>query len=270
MKTIYKVEEKSLLLEYLLKNVNDSKNNIKTYLKNGFIYVNDKNITKYNYELKKDDIISIKFKREDIDILYEDKELIVVNKPNGLLTVSTEKSNNTLYRKVSSYVKENNKNNKIFIVNRLDKDTSGIVVFSKSEEVKNRLQDNWNNIVRNREYYAVVNGITKDSDEIKSYLSEKNTYVYSSSNGKLAITRYKKVKSNDKFSLLKINILTGRKNQIRVHMKDIGNPIVGDKKYGLNEKTRLMLHCTKLEFINNGKLISIKSDYPKIFDEFFR
>ena len=265
----YKVDNKCILFEYLLEHVNDSKNNIKTYLKNGNVYVNDKSITKYNYELNSGDIVVIKFKSKEIDILYEDKDLIIVNKPSGLLTVSTDKCNNTLYRKVSNYVKESNKNNKIFIVNRLDKDTSGIVVFAKNERVKKILQDNWNDIVRIRKYVAVVNGVTKQKDEIKSYLNEKDTYVYSFKTGKLAITRYEKVKSNDSYSMLNIYLLTGRKNQIRVHMKDINHPVVGDSKYGLKEKCRLMLHCSELEFTLNGKVVNIKCDYPTIFDSLF-
>ena len=271
MKTIYKSDKEYLLLDYLLSNVNDSKNNIKSYLKNGNIYVNDKSITKYDYKLKNDDIIKIIFKSE-IDILYEDKDLIIVNKPSGLLTVSTENSNNTLYRKVSSYVKEKNKSNKIFIVNRLDKDTSGIVVFSKNERLKKILQDKWNDIVKVRKYVAVVNGVINNNGIIKSYLSENGTFVYSSKEGKLAITKYERVKYNKNYSMINVYLLTGRKNQIRVHMKDINHCIVGDEKYGLREKCRLMLHCSYLEFINpiTNKVISINCDYPKEFDYYFK
>ena len=268
---MYKVNKDSLLLEYLLNNVNDSKNNIKTYLKNGYIYVNNQCVTKYDYKLRINDIVSIKFKSKDIDILYEDNDLIIVNKKSGLLTVSTDKSNNTLFRKVSSYVKEKNKHNKVFIVNRLDKDTSGIVVFSKNEKVKKILQDKWNDIVTIREYIAVVEGVTDKSGEIKTYLTEDDMYVKVSKYGKLAITKYERLKYNNDFSLLRINLLTGRKNQIRVHMKYIGHNVVGDKKYGSKVKDRLMLHCSALEFINpiNNKLISIKCDKPSIFNKYF-
>ncbi len=271
-KNEYIVSKKSLLLDYLLDNVDDSKNNIKSYLKNGNIYVNNNVITKYNYELNKDDIINIKFKSKDIDILYEDKDIIIVNKEEGLLTVSTDKCNNTLYRKVSSYVKERNKNNKIFIVNRLDKDTSGIVFISKSERVKSILQDNWNNIVKKRKYIAIVEGITNEKDIIKTYLSENNTFVYVSKNGKLGITEYERISNNDKYSLLNIYLHTGRKNQIRVHMKYINHPVVGDKKYGSNIKDKLMLHCSEIEFINplNNKIIKVKTNYPDRFKKYFK
>lgn len=266
----YKVDDNYLLLDYLLKNVNDSKNNIKSYLKNGFVYVNDRKIIKYNYPISNKDFIKIKFNDNEVDILYEDNDLIVVNKESGLLTVSTDKiKEKTLFFKVSSYVKKNNKNNKVFIVNRLDKDTSGIVVFAKNEKTKRLLQDNWNEVVKLRKYVCVVNGITDESSEIKSYLEEKNTYVYSSKCGKLAITRYERIKCNNNHSMLNVYLLTGRKNQIRVHMKDINHPIVGDKKYGLKEKGRLMLHCSEIKFVFKNKLISVKSDYPTSFNDLF-
>ncbi len=267
----YKVDKDCLLLDYLFNNIKDSKNNIKSFLKNGNVYVNNKVITKYDYPIHIGDIILIKTHNTSLDILYEDNNLVIVNKESGLLTVSTDKSNNTLYRKVSSYVKESNKNNKIFIVNRLDKDTSGIVVFSKNESTKNYLQDNWNDIVSKREYIAVVYGVTNESGIIKSYLSENSEHiVYSSNTGKLAITEYNRIKYNKLYSMLRINLKTGRKNQIRVHMKDINHNVVGDNKYGADKGIRLMLHASKLEFKYNNKLISVNCDYPLIFDSYFK
>lgn len=267
----YNVDKEYLLLDYLLSHVNDSKNNIKSFLKNGNVYVNDKSIIKYDYKLRIGDLVTIKAFHTSLDILYEDKDLVIVNKPSGLLTVSTEKSNNTLYRQVSSYVKESNKNNKVFIVNRLDKDTSGIVVFAKNERIKLLLQDNWNDLVKTREYIAVVEGVTDEKGLIKSYLSEnKEHIVYSSKSGKLAITEYERIKYNDIYSMLRINLHTGRKNQIRVHMKDINHPVVGDSKYGNKSKYRLMLHSNKIEFMFNNKLITVESKYPKEFDDLFR
>ena len=267
----YRVDDNSLLLEYLINNIKDSKNNIKSYLKNGYIYVNDECITKYDYKLKPNDLVNIKFKTKELDILYEDNNIIIINKECGLLTISTDKSNNSLYRKVSSYVKKNNKNNKIFIVNRLDKDTSGIVVFAKNEKTKKMLQEKWNDIVSVRKYIAIVEGITEEKGEIKSYLEEKDTYVYSSNKGKLAITKYEKIKNNANYSLLNIYLLTGRKNQIRVHMKDINHNVVGDKKYGSKTKDKLMLHCIELKFTNpiDNREIDIQTDYPDRFKKYF-
>ncbi len=267
----YIVDDEYMLFDYLINHVNDSKNNIKSFLKNEKVYVNDKCITKYNYIVKKGDNVVIKAYHTNIGILYEDNDLLIVNKESGLLTISDGKSDNTLYKMVSNYVKLNNKNKKIFIVNRLDKDTSGVVVFAKNERIKNLLQDNWNDIVLVRKYVAVVEGITLESGTIKSYLNEnKEHIVYSSSKGKLAITKYERVRHNKDYSMLNIYLYTGRKNQIRVHMKDIGHSVVGDKKYGSKESPigRLMLHCELLEFINpiNKKQIKVYSKYPTKFD----
>ena len=213
-------------------------------------------------------------KKEKLDILYEDKYLIVINKPHNLLTIGTDKiKDNTLYRKVSDYVKKQHKSNKIYIVHRLDKDTSGIIIFAKTEEVKRLLQQKWDNT--KREYIALVEGKVTDSKTIKSYLKETKTlYTYSTNNpkdGKLAITKYKPIIFNKEYSLLNIEILTGRKNQIRVHMKDIKHPIVGDKKYDSkkNPIRRMCLHACYLKFKHPilNKEIEIKSKYPEIFDQ---
>lgn len=216
-------------------------------------------------------------KAKKLDIIYEDKNIIVVNKPSGLLTVSTTKEKEkTLFHQVSSYVKKNNSKLKVYIIHRLDKDTSGIVMFAKNKTIKYLYQNNWDKLVIKREYTAVVKGVLKEKQGIiKSYLKETKTLlVYSSSdkkNGKLAITNYKVIKENKRYSLLSIDIKTGRKNQIRVHMKDINHPIVGDKKYGDEKFKRLMLHASLLVLINpiTKKEMRFISNPPKIFDLFF-
>lgn len=196
--------------------------------------------------------------KKKMDILYEDKELLVVNKPTGLLTIATEKEKfHTLYHEAREYVKKQNPKNKIFIVHRLDKDTSGIVVFAKQEKLKKELQENWNETAYLREYLAIVEGrIEKKKDILKSYLKEdKNHQVHSTkSGGNLAITHYETLASTKAYSLLKIKIETGRKNQIRVQLSELGHPIVGDKKYGSkkNPMGRMGLHASKLE-IQIGK-----------------
>ena len=219
-------------------------------------------------------------RKNKLDIIYQDKFIIVINKPSGLLTVSTEKEKeHTLFHKVYLYEKQKNKNNKIFIVHRLDKDTSGLVIFAKTEKIKYLLQDNWDNIVKTREYMALVSGcVKKEKDTIKSWLKEnKNFTVYSSNkkdDGKLAITNYERLKTNGNYSLLKINISTGRKNQIRVHMQDIGHPIVGDKKYNSksNPIKRLGLHANKLEILHpiTKEQLIFESNTPKCFTEVFK
>ena len=215
-------------------------------------------------------------KKEKLNIVYEDKFIVVVEKPPKLLTISTNnEKERTLFHKVIVYEKAKNKNNKVFIVHRLDKDTSGLVLFAKSERVKKLLQANWNDQVK-RKYLAIVEGkLDKSSGIIKSYLNETKTLkTYSSKkNGKLAITKYNVLDKNKNYSLLDIEILTGRKNQIRVHMNDIGHPIIGDKKYGAktNPLGRLGLHAYYLEFnhpITNQKVI-LECKEPKIFKNLF-
>ena len=210
--------------------------------------------------------------KKKLEIIYEDKYLLVVEKPSGMLTISNNKESiNTLYHEVHEYLKSKNK--KAFIIHRLDKDTSGLVLFAKDEKTKRYIQDNWNEV--KREYIALVNGnIKQEKGIIKTYLKETSTLLVYSTNdskkGKLAITEYEKIKSNDNYSLLKINIKTGRKNQIRVHLNDIGHPIVGDKKYGKIKTNinRLCLHASYLEFIHpySKEIIKLKSEYPELFN----
>ena len=211
-------------------------------------------------------------KKDKLNIIYEDKDIIVINKPTHLLTISTEnEKERTLFHKVYLYLKKKNKNNKVFVVHRLDKDTSGLIVFAKSEIVKKKLQNNWDKSIRN--YVAVVNGnILKEKDTLRSYLKETKTLLVYSTNdksGDLAITSYQKIMSNKEYSLLSINIKTGRKNQIRVQLNDIGHSIVGDKKYGIKKDPlrRLCLHANYLEFNHpiTDKRMSFDIDIPNTF-----
>ena len=213
-------------------------------------------------------------KNKKLDIIYEDKAIIVVNKPSHLLTVSTDsEKEKTLFHEVLMYEKRKNKSNKVFIVHRLDKDTSGIVLFAKDEKLKYKLQNNWDNDTR-RGYVAIVNGKTKDKDVLKSYLTETKTLLVYSTNdkkqGKLAITEYEKINENKKLTLLKIKIKTGRKNQIRVQLNDNGNSIVGDKKYGENKfdpLRRLCLHANYLSIIHpvTNQRMNFEIEIPKDF-----
>lgn len=211
---------------------------------------------------------------EKLKIVYEDKHIVVIDKPAGLLTIATEKEAlNTLYHKVREYLKK--KNQRIYIVHRLDKETSGLVLFAKSEKAKTLLQTNWDKVRRN--YYALVYG-NKISDEgtIKVKLNESktlHTYV-DNHNGKLAITNYKKITSKGKYTLLDINILTGRKNQIRASLEYIGYPIIGDKKYGKapNPLRRLCLHAYLLEFIHpiTHEHLKLEIDLPSSFNNLIK
>lgn len=218
-------------------------------------------------------------KKDRINIIYEDKFIIVVNKPSNLLTISTEnEKEKTLFHKVINYEKQKNKNNKIFIVHRLDKDTSGLIVFAKSEKVKRILQDNWDKMAKVRGYVAVVEGkVEKKCDTIKNWINEGANFIsYTSdkpNDGKLAITKYELINTSKRYSLVKIEILTGRKNQIRVHMKNIGNPIIGDKKYGAktNPLNRLGLHANILELEHpiTHQILKLESNVPTNFLQMF-
>lgn len=215
---------------------------------------------------------------EKLDIIYEDKEFIVVNKPSGLLTISTDKEKEkTLFHKVYMYLKKKNKNNKVFIVHRLDKDTSGIVLFAKSETLKMKLQNNWDNLAVKRSYIAVLHGsLEKERGQIISWLKETKTLLtYSSdkpNDGKKAITNYRLINTKDNLSFVDIEIKTGRKNQIRVHMRDLGNPILGDHKYGIKDGYRTMyLHAYKLVIKHpvTGKILEFETNVPNSFIKLF-
>ena len=257
MKLVVKSEGE--LLDYLYNNLDMPKKRIKQYLTHGAIYVNNNKTTKYNYKVVPGMKIVIdtdsKGKVElPFDILFEDDHIIVVNKPSGLLTIATDKEKEkTLYHIVREYLVSKDRNAKVFIVHRLDKDTSGIVVLAKDMKTKNKLQENWNEYVSLREYTAVVHGHVKNKeDRIVEHLKETKTnlvYPAKKNEGKEAITNYKVLKENNNYSLVSINIETGRKNQIRVAFNTLRHPIVGDNKYGdiKDDKTRLYLHANRLK-----------------------
>lgn len=252
------VNKDSELLEYLYEHLDMPKKRVKQYLVHGAVYVNEDRVTQYNYPLVAGMKIMIDTNSKNsrnlpFSIIFEDDHLLVVNKPSGLLTIATEKEKErTLYHIVRDYVVSKNPHGRIFIVHRLDKDTSGIVLFAKDEKTKNQLQENWNDYVSLREYTAIVCGHPKEeSGQIVQYLKETKTnlvYVSPREEGKKAITNYSVLKTNDKYSMLKVTIETGRKNQIRVAFASKKMPILGDKKYGEKSKVnRLYLHANRLK-----------------------
>lgn len=283
----YTVTHNCLLLDYLLEVMSSqSRNVVKTILKNKCVLVNGVCTTRFDYELNKKDVIQIsknpvvKVDNEafKLDIIYEDEEFIVINKPNGLLSIADDKENSkTAYHYLAEYVRKSNPKAQIFVVHRIDKETSGVLMVAKNSIIRDKLQDEWNNIVKEREYYALVNGTFKDKKgTIKSYLTETKTHMVFSSKGKegkLAVTNYEVIKENKNYSLLKVNIDSGRKNQIRVHMAESGHPIVGDDKYGDGKSPikRLGLHASKLVFIHpiNHKTYSFNSNVPSSFKTLF-
>ena len=252
MKIVVKKEDE--LLNYLVNNIDISRKKLKSYLAHGSIYVNNTSTTKYNYKVYNNDIITINKDHNNysFNIIFEDNDIIVVDKPSGLLTISTLKEKEkTLYHMLSEYVKSKNRNNKIFIVHRLDKDTSGVLLFAKNEKIKNKLQNNWNEYVKLREYICCVHGkLHKKSGRIVNYLYEnkENVSLTNKSNGVEAITNYKVIEEYDDYSKVLVNIETGKRNQIRLAFKSIGHPIIGDRKYGMKDNSsRLLLHASKLK-----------------------
>ena len=253
------VKKDGELLDYLYNNIDMPKKRIKQYLTHGAIFVNNTKTTKYNYRILPGMTIMIDTDSKNkktlpFDILFEDDHIIVVNKPSGLLTRATAKEKEkTLYHIVREYLVSKDKNARVFIVHRLDKDTSGVVVLAKDEKTKNKLQENWNEYVSLREYVAVVHGrLNKESDRIVQKLKETKTnlvYVSRDNDGKEAITNYKVIKENNDYSMVSITLETGRKNQIRVAFNTLHHPIVGDKKYSTikDNESRLFLHANRLK-----------------------
>jgi 23S rRNA pseudouridine1911/1915/1917 synthase len=263
---------------------------VKSLLAHGLVKVDDKVIKVYNYNLIPGQTVSIvkgqaaaeeAQKMIGLTILHEDADILVVQKDAGLLSIATaEEKELTAYRQLTAHVRsKGDSNSRIFIVHRLDRDTSGVMMFAKSEKVQQILQDSWQELVKERTYIALVEGAVKKSEgTISSWLKESKTLkMYSSAypnDGQHAVTHYKVIQSNRDFSLLEVNLETGRKNQIRVHMEDIGHPIVGDKKYGSKSKAigRLGLHARVLAFQHpiSGKLLRFETAIPKVFQRPFK
>jgi 23S rRNA pseudouridine1911/1915/1917 synthase len=275
-----KVKEEAQVLDYLFENCKDlSKSKIRQLFKNKCIAVNEKVTSQFDYIVKPGDVISFRqfFKvdsKTKLSIIFEDKDFVVIDKPAGLLSVSArgEKSV-TAYNMVSEYVKLRNKGNRVYVLHRLDRDTSGVLVFAKNEKLKNKMQADWNNIVTKRGYVAICEGkMKKGKAKIQSYLKENKEFmVYSTQDrtGELAITNYNVKKSGNKYSYVEVYLETGKKNQIRVHMSELGHPITGDKKYysKTNLIKRLALHAHVLEFRHPDtlKLMTFKAEIPEAF-----
>ena len=256
----FSVGAEDTLLAFLLKCFhNKSRNYAKGVLKRGQVSIDGKVCTDYARKLRVGQTVKISMdkavpKDMKIPVLYEDDELIVINKPAGMLAISTDKEKeNTAYHIVTDYIKAKAKHERVFIVHRLDRETSGIMLFAKNEKMKRALQDNWDDLAIRRGYSALVEGVVLKKDgRISSWLKQTKTLLtYSSQqkgDGKLAITDFHTVVTSADYSLLDISLQTGRKNQIRVHLSDMGHPIAGDKKYGAKTDPigRLGLHASEL------------------------
>ncbi|SHJ31177.1 23S rRNA pseudouridine1911/1915/1917 synthase [Tangfeifania diversioriginum] len=282
------VKKQEELMKFLLANYPDkSRNKVKSLLKNRQVFVDDRAITQFNHLLKPGQIVTLGKNTPKpaarqvfgMTIVYEDKDLIVVNKKAGLLTIATDnEKRDTVYSILSDYVKEQDEKNKIFIVHRLDRETSGLMLFAKNSKMQGLLQESWKQTISERSYLAVIDGqMEKPEGTYRSYLFESKVFKVHSSQipekGKEAITHYSTLKSNDLYSLLKVTLETGRKNQIRVHLQDLNHPIIGDKKYGStsNPIGRLGLHAWILAFKHplTGEMVRFETSIPGSFLKLF-
>ncbi|WP_223192433.1 RluA family pseudouridine synthase [Paenibacillus sedimenti] len=285
----FTVQEASELLPFLLQTLSSlGRNSVKSILARGQVSVNDKPVTAYNYKLEPGQTVTVSKDKVieevpfvGVKILHEDEDVIVILKDAGLLSVAANPQENelTAYRQVMAHVRNHDPKSRIFVLHRLDRDTSGIMMFAKSEKVQQLLQTTWQESVKERTYVALVEGtVKKPEGKISSWLKEnKSLKMYSSpypNDGQYAETHYKVIQSDRSYSLLEIQLETGRKNQIRVHMQDIGHPIVGDKKYGSKAKPigRLGLHARVLAFVHpvTGEVLRFETEIPKMFLRVFR
>ncbi len=279
----YVVKHEGELLDFLFETFPDKSNNgVKNLLTTRRVSIGGAPITQYNFKVYPGDEIIIsksplrKKERSNLPIIYEDDEMIVINKPTKLLTVASDKEKgSTAFRMVTDYVQQKDKHNRVFIVHRIDEDTSGVLLMVKNAELQKAFQDDWNNLVQKRGYYAIVEGQFKEkSGTIKSYLTSNNLNLmyttHKKGEGQLAITHYQVMKENKDYSLLDVNIDTGRKNQIRVQLGDKGHHVIGDDKYGepKNPIGRLGLHAYELDIIHpfTKKVMKFKAPIPKDFN----
>ena len=299
----YKAQRSDELLAFLLKKCNTSRNNVKHLLTCRQVLVNGSVVTQHNFPLAKDDEIKIAkhpvkegqalaanaakatkksaghIRRSALPtIVYEDEDFIVINKPEGLLSVESDKESECAYAQVFAYLASKDKNARPYILHRIDKETSGVLVFAKNIKLHSMLKMNWNEHVLQREYYAVVEGqLPKSEDTLVCYLKEnKNNLMYATQDitGQKAVTSYQVLAQNEKYSLVRVEIQTGRKNQIRVQMQAIGTPVVGDDKYGAtqNPLKRLGLHASQLQFIHpvTKELLAFRCPPPAAFRALFK
>lgn len=285
--TILKVTEASELLPFLITQFpGKSRSSIKAWLTHRQVSVNYKIVTQFNHILEPGQQVLLNHTnvKEDnkfygLRIVFEDPYLIVIEKKSGLLSIGTDKEREkTAYSILSEQVKKENSRNKIFVVHRLDRETSGLMMYAKSMDIQKKLQESWDETVLERIYIAVVEGkVEKDEDTITSWLKESVALKMHSSSydngGQKAITHYKVLEKNSYYSLLEVKLETGRKNQIRVHLQDIGHSIVGDKKYGSTQNPlhRMGLHAKVLAFMHpvTNKVVRFETNIPRKFVSVF-
>lgn len=285
---VLKVNDTTELMKFLIEKFPEkSRTTIKAMLAHKVVSVGDLVTTKFDFPLKRGQTVYLNKKKSEekprfrgLKIVHEDADLIVIEKSSGLLSMAsdTEKSK-TAYSILSEYVKRFDPKNLIFIVHRLDRDTSGLMMFAKSKKVQEVMQTAWKEAIVERSYVVVVEGEVEQTEgTITSWLKENKALVMFSSqtpdDGQKAVTHYKVLKTEKQFSLLDVKLETGRKNQIRVHMKDLGHPVTGDKKYGAKQNPigQMGLHARVLAFKHpvTGKAYRFDTPIPGKFLKVFR
>ena len=284
----YKVTEASELLPYLILLIKDqSRNKIKSLLTHKQIMVNDKIVSQHNHELKKGDQVKIswdkafkKISYQGLTIIFEDEDIIVINKRSGFLSIGSKKEKKqTVYQVLTSHIQRDNPTARLFVIHRLDREASGLMVFAKNKAAQSELEDTWKKTLAKRKYLIITQGtIEKDIDKIESYLGEtKALIVHSSTNpkhGKKAISHYSVIKKNEYYTMLEAWQETERKHQARVHFQTLGHSIIGDKKYGATEDPlgRTGIHAIKLVFMHpkTHKEVVFETKPPEDFLKVFR
>lgn len=259
-----------------------SRTAVKSYLTHKQVYINFQIVTQFNLPLQAGQEVVISTSKIPtstnffgLSIVYEDDYLIVIDKNSGLLSIAAgSEKEKTAYSQLRAHVKQLSPQNKLFVLHRLDKDTSGVMMFSKSAEVQEKMQRNWHGYVTKRTYVAILEGCVKeDKGTISSWLTEDATHKVMSHEeqhaGRQATTHFKVIKKNLNYSMVEFQLETGRKNQIRVHAQEMGHSIIGDRKYGGKASPigRLGLHANILEFIHPvlKTTMLFKSPIPKPF-----
>ncbi len=290
--TNLQVKKPDTLIQFLLDKMGGmSRTSVKQMLSLREVSVNGTVQTRHDYALNEGDKVTIQpqkaaneFRHPKLKIIYEDENLVVVEKKNGLLTVATNEASRevTCLSLLKNYYKQRSSRSGVYVVHRLDRETSGVLVFAKTQELQHYMRDYWREIVKERTYIAVAEGEMPEKEgTITTWLTEdkKNAVVYSSpydDGGKIAVTHYKTLRSNGSYSLLQLNLETGRTNQIRVHLASKGHPVVGDRKYGHAATAtpaidRLALHAQTLSFIHlvTEQVVRFESAVPKEFNKVF-
>ena len=281
--SVLDVREPSELMKFLVSRLPDqSRSAIKSLLSHKQVSVNNRTVSQFNHPLLPGQQVVVTwghvdppFRHPELRIIFEDDYFIVIEKKAGLLSIATDKEKNkTAYSIISNYVKRADPKNKIFVLHRLDKNTSGLMMFARSQEIQTVMQKKWNENIDSRSYVALVEGcVARDKGTLMSYLLESKAFIMYSSRspkeGQRSVTHFEVLKKNDHFSLLKLILETGRKNQIRVHMQDMGHPVTGDIKYGAqyNPVRRMGLHAYLLAFTHpvTGEAMHFETPIPQCF-----